>query len=190
MSIRWMLAAVAALGLGLLTLPGIRSVTVESPAPGGGGEVAEAAETAAACDDDAGPAPLDFTIADMNGNEVDLAELKGKVILLNFWATWCGPCKVEIPGFIELQDEYGDQGFQVLGLSVDDTPEQIRPFAEEFDVNYPMLVGLGRDDFQDAYGPIWGLPVSYWIDREGTLCKTHMGIATKDEFERDLKFLL
>ncbi len=193
MSIRWMLAAGAALALGLLTLPAIRSVTVEPPAPGAGGEVvevAEAATPAATCDDDARPAPLDFTIADMNGNEVNLAELEGKVILLNFWATWCGPCKIEIPGFIELQDEYGDQGFQVLGLSVDDTPEQIRPFAEEFGVNYPMLVGLGRDDFQEAYGPIWGLPVSYWIDREGTLCRMHMGIATKDEFERELKSLL
>ena len=194
MSIRWMLAAGAALALGLLTLPAIRSVTVESPAPGGSGgaaEVAEASETAAACDDDARPAPLDFTLADMNGNEVNLARAQGgKVILLNFWATWCGPCKIEIPGFIELQDEYGDQGFQVLGLSVDDTPEQIRPFAEEFEVNYPMLVGLGRDDFQEAYGPIWGLPVSFWIDREGTLCRTHIGIAAKDEFEAELKALL
>ena len=126
----------------------------------------------------------------MNGDELNLASLKGQVILLNFWATWCGPCKIEIPAFIELQDEYGDQGFQVLGLSVDDTPEQMRPFAEDLDVNYPMLVGLDRDDFQDAYGPIWGLPVSFWIDREGTLCKTHMGIASKDELELALKTLL
>ena len=142
------------------------------------------------CDDDARPAPLDFTLGDMNGDELDLASLKGQVILLNFWATWCGPCKIEIPAFIELQDEYGDQGFQVLGLSVDDTPEQMRPFAEDLEVNYPMLVGLGEDDFQDAYGPIWGLPVSFWIDREGTLCKTHMGIASKDELEFALKTLL
>lgn len=111
-------------------------------------------------------------------------------VVVDFWATWCGPCKIEIPAFVELQEEYGDQGFQVLGLSVDDPPEQIRPFAEEFAVNYPMLVGLGRDDFQEAYGPIWGLPVSIWIDREGTLCKTHLGIASKDDFERDLKSLL
>lgn len=190
MSIRWMLAAGAALALALLTLPAIRSVTVERPAPDAAAAGAAGAETAAACDDDARPAPLDFTIADMNGADVDLAELRGKVILLNFWATWCGPCKIEIPGFVELQDEYGDQGFQVLGLSVDDTPEQIRPFAEEFAVNYPMLVGLGRDDFQEAYGPIWGLPVSFWIDREGTLCRTHLGIASKEEFERELKSLL
>ena len=78
----------------------------------------------------------------------------------------------------------------MLGLSVDDTPEQIRPFAEEFAVNYPMLVGLGREDFQEAYGPIWGLPVSFWIDRDGTLCKTHLGIASKQDFEHELKSML
>ena len=195
MVIRWILAVGACAALALLTLPAVRSLNVgapaeapESAAVGAGAGAAEGG--GAECDDDARPAPMDFTLADMNGDELDLASLKGKVILLNFWATWCGPCKIEIPAFIELQDEYGDEGFQVLGLSVDDTPEQMRPFAEDLDVNYPMLVGLGRDDFQEAYGPIWGLPVSYWIDREGTLCKTHMGIASKDELELALKTLL
>ena len=185
MKTRWMIATGAALALALLTLPGIRSFTIQSSA-----FPVEGTEAAATCDEDARPAPMDFTIADMNGDEVSLAALKGKVILLNFWATWCGPCKIEIPGFVELQDQYGDQGFQVLGVSVDDTPEQIRPFAEEFAVNYPMLVGRDRDDFQEAYGPIWGLPVSIWIDREGTLCRTHLGIASKDDFEQALKALL
>ena len=196
MGMRWILAALACLALALLTLPAVRSLRVGAPAEApasaaaGGAEAGSAAAGSAECDDDARPAPLDFTLADMNGDELDLSALKGKVILLNFWATWCGPCKIEIPAFIELQDEYGDQGFQVLGLSVDDTPEQMRPFAEDLDVNYPLLVGLDRDDFQDAYGPIWGLPVSFWIDREGTLCKTHMGIASKDELELALKTLL
>ena len=195
MRMRWILAAGACLALALLTLPAVRSLNVGAPAEApasavAGAEAVSAEAGAAECDDDARPAPLDFTLADMNGDELNLASLKGQVILLNFWATWCGPCKIEIPAFIELQDEYGDQGFQVLGLSVDDTPEQIRPFAEDLDVNYPMLVGLDRDDFQEAYGPIWGLPVTYWIDREGTLCKTHMGIASKDELELALKTLL
>ena len=118
------------------------------------------------------------------------AEVQNGVVLVDFWATWCGPCKIEIPGFIELQDEYGDQGFVVLGLSTDDTADEIKPFADEFAVNYPMLVGLGEDDFQEAWGPIWGLPMSFWIDRDGTWCKTHMGIGTKEEFEADLKSLL
>ncbi len=195
MRMRWILAAGACAALALLTLPAVRSLNVGAPAEApesaaAGAEAVSAGAGAAECDDDARPAPLDYTLADMNGDELDLASLKGKVILLNFWATWCGPCKIEIPAFIELQDEYGDQGFQVLGLSVDDPPEQIRPFAEDLDVNYPMLVGLDRDDFQEAYGPIWGLPVTYWIDREGTLCKTHMGIASKDELELALKTLL
>ena len=189
MAMRWVLAAVACGALALLTLPVVRSLNVGLPAEAPTG-APEASASGAECDDDARPAPLDFTLSDMDGEEHDLAALTGKVVLLNFWATWCGPCKIEIPAFIELQDEYGDQGFQVLGLSVDDTPEQMRPFAEEMGVNYPMLVGLGRDDFQEAYGPIWGLPVSFWIDREGTLCRTHMGIASKDDFEHTLKSLL
>lgn len=185
---RWIYAAGACAALALLTLPAVRTLNVGAPAEA---PAAGAAESAAGqCDDDARPAPLDFTLPDMNGDDFDLAALRGKVILLNFWATWCGPCKIEIPAFIELQDEYGDQGFQVIGLSVDDSPEQIRPFAADLGVNYPMLVGLGREDFQEAYGPIWGLPVSFWIDREGTLCKTHMGIASKDELEIALKTLL
>lgn len=135
------------------------------------------------------PAP-DFQLRSIDNQSIKLSDYRGKVVLLDFWATWCGPCKIEIPGFIELQDEYGDDGFVVIGLSTDDTPDKIRPFAEEFAVNYPMLVGLDENEFQEAWGPIWGLPMSFWIDRDGTWCKTHMGIGTKDEFEEDLKSLL
>ena len=143
------------------------------------------------CDADAKPAPLDFTLRDIDGRSIDLAELRGNVILLNFWATWCGPCKVAIPWFVEFQRRYEDDGLVVLGLSVDDTPEQIRRSAAELQVNYPMLVGLGREDFQEAYGPVWGLPVTFFIDREGTLCRTRMGIfGTREEFERDIAALL
>ncbi len=186
---RWMLAGIAALGLGMLTLPGVRSFTFGNLTAGGSGSEAAAAEEVA-CDDDARPAPMDFTLRDIDGDPLNLAELRGSVILLNFWATWCGPCKIEIPWFVEFQREYEDDGLVVLGLSVDDTPEQIRPFAAEFQVNYPMLVGLGREDFQEAYGPIWGLPVTFFIDRTGALCRTHMGIATREAFEQDIKDLL
>ena len=184
MTRRWTVATGAALALALLTLPATPGFTVESFSLSGG-ELA-----GAACEADAKPAPLDFTLKDMDGNDVDLNSFKGNIILLNFWATWCGPCKIEIPGFIELQDEYEDEGFVVLGLSVDDTPDKIKPFAEEFAVNYPMLVGLGEDEFQEAWGPVWGLPMSFWVDRDGTWCKTHMGIGTKEDFEEDLKSLL
>ena len=182
---RWMVAVGAAFALGFLTLPAARGAAVLSFSPLERGTTQDER-----CDDDAEPAPLDFTLRDIDGNQVSLAELKGNVILLNFWATWCGPCKIEIPWFVEFQRRYKDDGLVVLGFSVDDTPEQIRPFAAEFQVNYPMLVGLGREDFQEAYGPVWGLPVTFFIDREGTLCRTHMGIATQDAFQRDIDALL
>ena len=182
---RWMVAVGAALALGFLTLPAARGAAVLSFSPLERGTTQDER-----CDDDAEPAPLDFTLRDIDGNQVNLADLKGNVILLNFWATWCGPCKIEIPWFVEFQRRYKDDGLVVLGFSVDDTPEQIRPFAAEFQVNYPMLVGLGREDFQEAYGPVWGLPVTFFIDREGTLCRTHMGIATQDAFQRDIDALL
>lgn len=183
---RWILAIGGVLALALLTLPGARSLAGR-PFSGftSGGGAAEGV-----CDADAKPAPLDFTLRDIDGNEVNLAALKGNVILLNFWATWCGPCKIEIPWFVEFQREHEDDGLVVLGLSVDDTPEQIRPFAAEFQVNYPMLVGRGREDFQEAYGPVWGLPVTFFIDRDGTLCRTHLGAQPREAFEADLAALL
>lgn len=182
---RWMVAVGAALALVFLTLPAARGVTVLPASPFERGTAQDAR-----CDADAKPAPLDFTLRDIDGDQVNLAALKGSVILLNFWATWCGPCKIEIPWFVEFQRQYKDEGLVVLGLSVDDTPEQIRPFAAEFQVNYPMLVGLGREDFQEAYGPVWGLPVTFFIDRDGTLCRTHLGIGTREEFQRDIDSLL
>ncbi|MAG69968.1 MAG: TlpA disulfide reductase family protein [Vicinamibacterales bacterium] len=181
---RWMTATVAASALAFLTFPAFPEFSSATP-----WSSAEATESAA-CDADARAANLDFTLKDMNGEDVALASLKGKVILLNFWATWCGPCKVEIPSFVELQDEYRDEGLAVLGLSVDDTVEKLKPFAEEYSVNYPLLVGLGRDDVQEAFGPVWGIPVTFYIDREGTLCKKHMGLATKEQVERDVRSML
>jgi thiol-disulfide isomerase/thioredoxin len=134
-------------------------------------------------------APLQFTLKDMHGADVQLASYKGKVILLNFWATWCGPCKAEIPSLVELQDRYGDD-LVVLGFSVDDTPEKMKPYAAEYKINYPLLVGNGREDVQDAYGPLWGIPVSVFIDREGKIAKKHSGIASKEQFEREIQALL
>jgi thiol-disulfide isomerase/thioredoxin len=147
-------------------------------------------------DDEAGdgvlvgkPAPLHFTLKDMDGADVQLASFKGKVIVLNFWATWCGPCKAEIPSLVELQTEYRDD-LVVLGFSVDDTPDKMKPYAAQYKINYPLLVGNGRDDVQDAYGPLWGIPVSVIIDREGNIAKKHSGIASKEQFEQEIKRLL
>jgi len=143
----------------------------------------------AACEANAKPANLDFTIKDLEGKDIKLSIYKGKVILLNFWATWCGPCKAEIPGFVELQDKY-KKDLVVVGYDVDDTAEKARPFVTEYKMNYPVLLGLGREDVQDAYGPIWGIPASFLISKDGKLCKRHMGIAPKETFEKEIKALL
>ena len=135
------------------------------------------------------PAPLHFTLKDMNGADVQLASFKGKVIVLNFWATWCGPCKAEIPDLVTLQTQYRDD-LVILGVSVDDTPDKMKPYAAEYKVNYPLLVGNGREDVQNAFGPLWGIPVSVIIDRDGVIAKKHSGIASKEQFEREITRLL
>ena len=143
-----------------------------------------------ACMVDAKPANLDFTMPDLSGKDVRLSSFKGKVILLNFWATWCGPCKAEIPGFVELQDQYGKDGLVIVGYSVDDDAAKAKAFADQFKMNYPILLGLGREDVQDAYGPIWGIPASFIIGRDGRVCQKHLGIAPKAVFEKEIKALL
>jgi thiol-disulfide isomerase/thioredoxin len=173
-----------AVALGLLSLIP-QGGPAELPPPAADGDVA-ADENAAFIGK---AAPLHFTIKTMDGPDVQLASFKGKVILLNFWATWCGPCKAEIPDLVELQEQYKDD-LVVLGLSVDDTVEKLRPYAAEYKMNYPVLVGDGRDDVKDAYGPLWGIPVSVIIDREGKIARKHSGIASKEQFEREIKELL
>jgi len=187
MTFRWVFAGAAVLALALLTLP----FAVTSPRGHAHGvtPVGGVALTAT-CDSEARPANFDFTLEDMHGDKVALESFKGKVVLLNFWATWCGPCKIEIPWFVEFTDQHKDDGLVVLGVSIDDTAEKIRAFAEDYDVNYPLLVGLGREDFQESYGPIWGIPMTFFIDRQGTLCRTHAGIADREEFEKDISDLL
>ena len=135
------------------------------------------------------PAPLHFTLKDMNGADVTLASFKGKVILLNFWATWCGPCKAEIPSLVELQEQYGND-LVVLGFSVDDPVEKMRPYAEQYKINYRLLVGNGREDVQEAFGPLYAIPVSVIIGRDGKIAKKHSGIATKAQIEREIKALI
>ncbi len=187
MTLRWMIAGAAAFALALLTLPAGLTHSHAHAAETGG---AIAGTVAPACDVDARPANFDFTLQDMNGEDVSFAELQGKVVLLNFWATWCGPCKIEVPWFVEFAEQYGADGLVVAGVSIDDTADKIQEFATQYDVNYPMLVGLGRDDFMESYGPIWGVPMTFFIDREGTLCRTHAGIAAREEFEKDITDLL
>ena len=191
------LAAMTATALALLAIsvPFVREhdVAAERPDVVATDDVVAASleeeQDGAACMTNAKPAKLDFTIKDLDGKDVSLTSFKGKVILLNFWATWCGPCKAEIPGFVELQSAYKND-LVVVGYSVDDKPAQARAFANEFKMNYPILLGDGREDVQDAFGPIWGIPASFLISRDGRVCKRHLGIAPKAVFEKEIKALL
>ena len=144
----------------------------------------------AACMANAKPANFDFTMKDVDGNNVSLSTYKGKVVLLNFWATWCGPCKAEIPGFVKLQEKYRDRGLVIVGYSVDDTAEKAKAYAAQYKMNYPILLGEGKEDLQDAYGPIWGLPSSFIISKDGRVCRKHIGIAPEAVFEKEVVALM
>ena len=188
MKSRWIIAGAAALSLGLLTLPMLRphhgGERVTAAAGARGASSAEQQETC----DASGAAKLDFVLKDMNNTPVRMANYRGKVILLNFWATWCGPCKEEIPAFVELYERYREKGMVIVGVSIDDRPDQLRAFAREWHMQYPVL--QLQSDIEDAYGPFYGVPTSYIIARDGSICTRHLGPMTKDELERQIKALL
>jgi cytochrome c biogenesis protein CcmG/thiol:disulfide interchange protein DsbE len=154
------------------------------------GADAGAGTRAAICAPEAKAADLSFTLKDLNGKDVPLAAYKGKVILLDFWATWCGPCKVEIPYFIELYTTYRAQGLQVLGFDVDDELPALTQYVQRMKMNYPVLIGQGRDDVLEAFGPMPGLPTTVIIGRDGKVCTTHTGLTEKATFEAAIKALL
>jgi len=135
-------------------------------------------------------AKLDFAVKDMNGQNVRLADFKGRPIVINFWATWCGPCKEEIPALVQLVEQDKAHQFTVLGVSTDDKPEDLRKFAAEYKMNYPVLVGLGHDDLLDAYDAQIAVPISWVVDACGVVAVKHMGIWTKAEFETAIRKLL
>jgi peroxiredoxin len=131
----------------------------------------------------------DFALPDPDGKLVRLSDFKGKVVLLDFWATWCGPCKIEIPWFIEFQRKYKDQGFTVLGVSMDEGGwSEVRPFLDQMKMNYPVL--LGNDDITAPFGGIEVLPTTLIIDKQGRIFVMHKGLTSKDEFENAIKGLL
>lgn len=124
----------------------------------------------------------DFLLKDSHGNQVKLSDYKGKVVLLNFWATWCGPCKVEIPWFVDLENKYKNSGFAVLGISMDDDGwKSVRTYMEQKHVNYRVV--LGDDSTASKYGGIESLPQTLLIDREGRIAAKHVGLTSKSNYE-------
>ncbi len=136
-----------------------------------------------------------FTLTDLNGKKVSLADYKGKAVLLNFWATWCGPCKVEIPWLIKLRDQYKDQGFEILGIESDNYDDDPKAFASyksgvakavsTYGIDYPVL--LGGDSISQPYGGLDGLPNSFYVDRKGVVTAQVVGLADRDEIEANIK---
>ena len=133
------------------------------------------------------PAP-DFTLPLIDGGQLQLSSYRGKVVLLDFWATWCVPCREETPHFVELQQKYGGQGLQIIGVSMDDSSDPVHTFYQQFHVNYPVVMGTA--DVGAAYGGVLGLPIAFLIDREGRIYAKHMGATDAAVFEKDVATLL
>ena len=131
----------------------------------------------------------EFSLKDVDGRSVSLADYKGKVVLLNFWATWCGPCKIEIPWFIEFEQKYKDRGFAVLGVAMDEEGwEVVKPYLEQARVNYRVVVG--NDSVATLYGGVDSLPTSFVLDQDGKIAATHIGLVSKSDYENEISQLL
>ena len=134
------------------------------------------------------PAP-NFSLKDADGNAVNLADYRGKVVLVNFWATWCGPCEAEIPWFIEFEKKYKDQGFAVLGVSMDDDGwKSVRPYVASHKINYRVMIG--SEVVSQQFGEIESLPTSFVLDREGRIASNHIGLVDKVDYQNEIVKLL
>jgi thiol-disulfide isomerase/thioredoxin len=132
----------------------------------------------------------EFSVKDLQGREISSADLRGKVVLIDYWATWCEPCKKEMPGYQKLLDRYGPRGFAVVGFKFDTMMDMEDPieFAKKIGVHYPL--GVATDDLKQKFGGIEGLPTTMLYDPRGILRKKVIGFEYTDEFEADVKTLL
>ena len=135
------------------------------------------------------PAP-EFALQSLDGKTVHLSDYRGKAVVVNFWATWCQPCRVEMPWFVELQKQYGPEGLQILGISADEdiSADEVGKFTKEMGINYPVL--LGKENVAQAYGGIQFLPVTVYVDRDGKIVDKVFGLKGRGEIEADIKAAL
>lgn len=139
------------------------------------------AEKTVSSDSNFPPAP-EFTLKDLKGNQISLSDLQGKVVFLNFWATWCGPCRYEIPGFVELYKQYKDKGLEIIGVSLDRLgSKSLFKFVEEFKINYPIV--YGTQQLVNDYRPGHYIPVTIIIDKRGKIRHKHVGYLDKETFK-------
>ena len=131
----------------------------------------------------------EFSLQDLDGALFTNGDLDGKVALINFWATWCGPCKIEMPWFVEFQRKYKDRGFTVLAISLDEGGwDPVRAFAEKMEFNFPVV--LGGDPVSEDFGGIYVLPTTLIVDRSGRIVETHTGLVPKSTYEQEIENLL
>jgi cytochrome c biogenesis protein CcmG/thiol:disulfide interchange protein DsbE len=142
------------------------------------------------CSAGARAANLDFVLKDAHGTNLRLASARGNVVVLNFWATWCQACREEMLDLAALQTRYQKQGLQVFGISVDDSAGRLKADADSRETSYPLLIGLRRDDLQDFYGPVWDVPRTFVIDRNGSLCRRYNNAVTREQIETTINGLL
>lgn len=141
-----------------------------------------------------GPPPpkanLNVVMEDLTGAKVDLSSLAGRPLVINLWATWCGPCRIETPQLVALAEKYKSRGVSIIGISVDDMPDAIRAFSAEYKVTYPMLVGVGHEDFLRSLGYQGLLPFSVLVESDGTITGQVTGLKRTADWERRIEALL
>jgi thiol-disulfide isomerase/thioredoxin len=134
------------------------------------------------------PLAADFSLTELTGQQLQLSTYRGKVVLLDFWATWCDPCRKEIPQFVQFQSKYGSQGLQIVGIAMDDGPGPVREFYKKFKMNFPVVMAKGN--VAGHYGGIFGLPVAFVIGRDGRIYAKYIGAVDVSKIEKEITVLL